>query len=186
MDQEANERNQALIRAIRTCKVISKLCMTAFLIIILWIVFAFCVMMISLVNAPLSEGVIQSALPMVILYTLYGINYSLIPLTVGKMFKDIWMHRKPFQQSACTQLRYLSGILIVYTILEFIAGVVSSQLIIPVHDVEVAIGNFVGDFAYNAGTTVDIFPLIIAGVFFALSYVFKYGVSLQRDSDETL
>ncbi len=73
-----------------------------------------------------------------------------------------------------------------YAVFEALLASVDSQFILMAGNDSIQVGNFIRDFASNSGTTLNLFPLLMSAMFFALSYVFKYGVLLQQESDETL
>ena len=84
------------------------------------------------------------------------------------------------------RLFYLAVILFLDAVLEELLAIASSQFSLAVANDALHVGDFVWDFISSAGTALNLFPLIMSAMFFALSYVFKYGVLLQEQSDETL
>lgn len=186
MDIDRTEIGSQYSRATEIFRRISVLCFIAFLIIALWSIWMCILLVISIENSSTDSDLILSALPMLSIYTLYGINFSLIPLLLGRMLRDISIEGRPFTEKNAGRLFKLAVIMVLYAILERISLELQSQFMLYIGNNEIQVGNFIYDFASHSGTSVNIFPLIIAGVFFALSYVFKYGVSLQQQSDETL
>lgn len=102
------------------------------------------------------------------------------------MLSDISQNRTPFTLINAKRLLILALILLLYAILETLLASVDSQFILSVNDNSIEVGNFVRDITSDSGTTLNLFPLLMSAMFFALSYVFKYGVLLQQESDETL
>lgn len=102
------------------------------------------------------------------------------------MLGDISEGRTPFTLQNAKRLLFLALILLLYAVLEMLLATVDSQFILSVGEHSIEVGSFIRDLASNSGTTLNLFPLLMSAMFFALSYVFKYGVLLQQESDETL
>ncbi len=84
------------------------------------------------------------------------------------------------------RLALLAIILLLCTVFEALLTTVDSHFVLSLGEHSVEVGNFVRSFSSDSGTTLNLFPLLMSAMFFALSYVFKYGVLLQQESDETL
>lgn len=84
------------------------------------------------------------------------------------------------------RLVFLAIILLLYVVFETLLSTVDSHFVLTLESSSVEVGNFVRSFSSDSGTTLNLFPLLMSAMFFALSYVFKYGVLLQQESDETL
>lgn len=80
----------------------------------------------------------------------------------------------------------MAFILLLYSFLEALLELANSQILLVSKSDAFQVGNLVSSFSSSTGTTLNLFPLLMAAMFFALSYVFKYGVLLQQESDETL
>ncbi len=126
------------------------------------------------------------AIAIPILYALYSANSCLLPLVFVKILSDISASRTPFTLRNASLLQQLALILLVYTALETLLAAIGSQFAFSAESNFIQVGGLVRDFLSNTGTTLNLFPLLMSAMFFALSYVFKYGVLLQQESDETL
>lgn len=140
----------------------------------------------SIFSANLPSDAFPIAIITPIVYFFYAANASLLPWVLGNMLSDISEDRTPFTFQNANRLRLLALILLLYTVLEWLVAVTNTQFVLLMSNGAFKIGNIVSSFSSANGTTFNLFPLVIAAVFFALSYVFKYGVLLQQESDETL
>lgn len=162
------------------------LCMGAFILVVFWAAFVFFLICYSLLSSDLSDVNTPAVFAYPLVFLLYMGSASLIPLILWRMLKEISDARTPFTLKNAKRLRVLALILLVYDILAFLMDVFASQFLLQSNGLSIFIGEAISDFASNSTATLDLFPLVIAAVFFALSYVFKYGVLLQQESDETL
>lgn len=170
----------------KICRFLSFLCITAFIIVVLWGIFVFCLICYSILTGNISNDGLATALAVPIVYLLYMANASLIPLTLWKMLHDISGARTPFTLFNVKRLFHLAVILLFYSVLEALLIAVDAQFMVFIGENEIQVGNMFYDFTAHSGTTLNLFPLLMSAMFFALSYVFKYGVLLQQESDETL
>lgn len=165
---------------------LSILCKLAFAALALWSAFGVILMCYSLAHTDFKGEILPLVYAVPFLYALYSANACLLPLTLGRMLGDISQDRTPFTLQNARRLLFLALILLLYAALEALLASVDSQFILLVDNNSIEVGNFIRDLASNSGTTLNLFPLLMAAMFFALSYVFKYGVLLQQESDETL
>lgn len=178
--------NQPLPRIAAICRLLSALCKLAFIVFIVWALFTLSIMCYSLTSSQLKEEMLPLVFAVPLIYAIYSANACLLPFILGKMLGDISEHRTPFTMKNAKRLLLLSFILLLYTALEALLTTVDSQFACIIAEQSIEVGNFISDFASNSGTTLNLFPLLMPAMFFALSYVFKYGVLLQQESDETL
>lgn len=177
---------QPLSRIASTCKFFSFLCRLVFVAMIAWSIFALGLMCLSLASSNFPDDVLPFALAVPFLYALYSANSCLLPLTLDKILADISQERTPFTIQNSNRLAFLAIVLLLYVVFETLLVTVDSQFVLSLGEYSVEVGNLVRSFSTDSGTTLNLFPLLMAAMFFALSYVFKYGVLLQQESDETL
>lgn len=177
---------QPLTKIAGMCKFLSALCKIAFLLFAIWSVFVLVLMSYSLFTTEFTDDILPLAFAVPFLYALYSANTCLLPLVLGRMLGDISEGRTPFTLQNAKRLLFLALILLLYALLEMLLVTVDSQFILSVGEHSIEVGSFIRDLASNSGTTLNLFPLLMSAMFFALSYVFKYGVLLQQESDETL
>ena len=143
-------------------------------------------MCVAIIESDFPSDAFFLALSLPIAYALYSANSCMLPLILSKILESISDDRTPFTIKNANRLLWLALIMLLYDLLGELLNIVDTQFLLQIGDSSIMVGTFVRDYSSNAGTTIDIFPLVIAAVFFALSYVFKYGVLLQQESDETL
>lgn len=183
MSSDLPSNSHILMRAIRSCKLLSILCKIAIGLICVWGIAVIALMVHSLLS---SEQLILSGFAVPTIYLLHTINFCLVPIILDKIVSDISIQGTPFTLRNAQRLFALACVFIAYTALEALLIAADTRFLFMVHNDSVRVGNFIYDFASHSGTSINLFPVIIAAVFFALSYVFKYGVLLQQESDETL
>lgn len=178
--------NKPLSRIASMCRFLSILCRIAFVAILAWSFFAFILMCCSLASTSFSGEIIPLAIAVPFLYALYSANACLLPFVLNRMLDDISKGRTPFTMQNANRLALLAIILLLCTVFEALLTTVDSHFVLSLGEHSVEVGNFVRSFSSDSGTTLNLFPLLMSAMFFALSYVFKYGVLLQQESDETL
>ena len=178
--------SQPLSRIASICRFLSILCKLAFAVFAIWSTFALILMCYSIGTTDFGSEMLPLVYAVPVLYALYSANSCLLPFVLGKMLSDISQNRTPFTLINAKRLLALALILLLYAILETLLASVDSQFILSVNDNSIEVGNFMRDITSDSGTTLNLFPLLMSAMFFALSYVFKYGVLLQQESDETL
>lgn len=114
------------------------------------------------------------------LYFSHGVVIALLLLTFIGIFSDVVVGRSPFTMIQVRRLRIIAGLLLMYAVIDF---AVTANAAIFKYDELVS--------GYVSTTGNEIIPINLAlifgaGVMFAFSFVFKYGVLLQEFSDETL
>lgn len=181
-----NIKHQPLSRIAAICKVLSILCKITFLVFALWSIFALTLMCFSIVTTDFGNDLLPLALAVPSLFALYSATSCLLPLILGRMLGDISRNRTPFTLRNANRLLLLALVLLLYAIFEALTGSLDSQFVLSAGNHSIEVGNFVRDYASKSGTSLNLFPLLMSAMFFALSYVFKYGVLLQQESDETL
>lgn len=181
-----DSREKSLSRVAATCKILLLLCKLAFAVLTLWCIAVFVLMCFSLSQMSFDGEMLPLALAVPFLFILYSLNACLIPFVFGKMLNDISENRTPFTFKNSNRLLFLAVVLLMYAVFEALLASVDSQFVLIAGNDSIEVGNFIRDFASNSGTTLNLFPLLMSAMFFALSYVFKYGVLLQQESDETL
>ena len=186
MPLRPDNSEKTLSRVATICKILSILCKLAFVVLALWSISVLILMIYSLSKTDFGDEILPLALAVPFLFALYSANSCLLPFVFGRMLGDISEDRTPFTLQNANRLLFLALVLLMYAVLEVLLATADSQFILSVGTHSIEIGNFMRDFASNSGTTLNLFPLLMSAMFFALSYVFKYGVLLQQESDETL
>lgn len=183
---QQGDNDKPITRAIAICKTLSFLCKVAFAVLVLWSLFALVLMCCSIFSTDFEGELLPLACAVPFLYALYSANACILPFILGRMLGDISENRTPFTLTNANRLLLLAVTLLLYTLLEALLASVDSQFVLSLNNSSIEIGNLVSSFSSESGTTLNLFPLLMSAMFFALSYVFKYGVLLQQESDETL
>ena len=186
MSENNSDNSVNLTKATNICRFLSRLCRIAFVIIVVWGAFGIAVMIYSIVTSNPIADVMPIAISVPFVFALYSANASMLPLVFGNMLGDISKDSTPFTLKNSRRLFYIAVILLISALLEELLAIVSSQFSLAIVSNSIEVGDFIWDFVSSAGTALNLFPLIMSAMFFALSYVFKYGVLLQEQSDETL
>ena len=178
--------SRPLPRIIAICRFLSALCKIAFAIMALWGIAVLGLICYSLATSNFDNGIPPLGLAVPVLYALYSVDACFLPILLGRILDDISKGRTPFTLQNARRLLLLALVLLLYAIIEAISTSVDSQFVLSFGSNMVEVGMPSHDLASNSGTTLNLFPLLMSAMFFALSYVFKYGVLLQQESDETL
>lgn len=178
--------SQPLPRIAATCRLLSALCKIAFAVIAMWSFAVLALICYSLATSSLDSSVFPLALAVPFLYALYSADACLLPILLGRILNDISKNRTPFTLQNANRLLLLALVLLLYAVFEALLTSVDSQFVMSLGSNSIEVGILSRDLASNSGTTLNLFPLLMSAMFFALSYVFKYGVLLQQESDETL
>lgn len=186
MTTNANHKELPLQRTAKACRILSILCRTAFIILVLWSILALSIMCYTILASDLTFDVTLLSFITPIIYALYSANSCLIPLILSRMLGDISIDGKAFTIKNSRRLMLLAFLQIVYALLEALLLETNQWFFSYVGDNSIEVGKITGEFMANAGTSLNLYPLLMFAAFFALSYVFKYGVLLQQESDETL
>lgn len=93
--------------------------------------------------------------------------------------------QKPFDEAVPANLKKLGFFSLVFGVVYPLAQMGAQAYLLYVYDFR---SIFIGDsiLSIEADFDFDLTYIIIAGVLFMLSYIFKYGAELQNQSDETL
>lgn len=175
-----------LSRVALICKTLSVLCMLAFFAVVAWTIAVLFLVCYSLFSSTLPSDAVPIAYAIPIIILLYMGTSSLLPFTLWRMLRDLSSSRTPFTFKNADRLRFLGFVMLLYTAFGALLSSVDSRFMLSIGNDSVQVGNFIYDLASDSGAYLNLFSLVIAAVFFALSYVFKYGVLLQQESDETL
>ncbi len=116
--------------------------------------------------------------------------YFLMLLTIRDVLQP-FINRTPFHETVAKDLKRLSVLVVINTILNAVATGLMDHMMQNYLDLHRL---FVGDQIFGdriitvglANTTIDLTPLLFAGALYLLSKVFLYGQELQTLSDETL
>ncbi len=99
----------------------------------------------------------------------------LVPMKAGR----------PFEEGVSSKLRQLGWMTLIGGAVIEVGGILSSFLQIRSYDLPAIFSNHLIDH-FSFDYSIDLWFLIIALVIFFLSFVFRYGEGLQKESDETL
>lgn len=186
MDTLRTNTETSITKVVFICKIFSWVCRVALFIIVAWTALGIGLMIWSISTSYYEGDILPLVVSIPFLFFLYSADTCLIPLIIGKMLDEISSARTPFVTKNSKRLFILGIVLLFYAGFDFLLKTVNAQFLISVGTDSIKVGSFLYDFASTAGTTVNLFAIIIAAVFFALSFVFEYGVLLQQESDETL
>lgn len=165
---------------------LASLCKIAFLVFVLWNILVTILLCYGIVSSDLPPDILPIAWAIPFINALCAANTCMLPLIFGNMLGEISENRTPFTMKNSKRLLAIGFILVAYSVLEEVFVFFISQFDVSMLDSVIHLGNVVRDHLPGSGTALNMFPLIMAAMFFALSYVFKYGVLLQQESDETL
>lgn len=185
MDKAPARGGGSLGRVRRVCR---------FIYIALKVLFAvFCVAWIvslgtilySLVNPSAFAEIENADLPSLILCILYGAIAAAMFVVFIRMFAGVAKSESPFTLIQVKRLRIISMLLVFYAIVDACVAISTPFLQLC------QMGSNQMGSGYASTTEWVVFPInfsafIAAVVVFAFSFVFKYGVLLQKRSDETL
>ena len=172
MDADVKETELSLDRTNKVCKFICALMKLVFALVCIWWVATIIVMTIALFDSNSINNVGYLNLPALVMYVFSRAVMAVTCVTLIKIFSDASKGCSPFTMIQVRRLRLMAAALLVYAILEFAITYCSSFAR--------------QDWAGPSVATVDLFAIIAAAVVFAFSFVFKYGILLQKLSDETL
>lgn len=180
--KEAQELERSIARMRKICKVIRVLCLVCLISFsLVWIVFVCLLMHNAVTNQTTSIGLIDIATLLV-----FGTFVCLLLVIAFRAFSDIVSGESPFTFKQVKRLRLLGAILLAYTAAEILLSAVPIAFS---SGVEVFGLPFV---IAGAGSTdsptidVNALALIMSAMCFGFSVIFKYGVLLQQQSDDTL
>ena len=180
-DEKDIETENSLIRVNRVCKWISGLMKIIFILLCIWWAVSIAVMIFTMASADSFNSANFVSVSGVILYVLHALIIAAICVTLIRIFSDAAKGLSPFTMSQVGRLRIISGMLLLYAVLEFVITLNSSVLRLGWLSAQA--GAMAEGIAILA---IDVAPIIAAAVVFAFSFVFKYGVLLQEFSDESV
>lgn len=177
---EIIETQKSLSKVSKICNLISILIKIIFVVFCAWWLVSSALLCSSLFGADTLMGVDNVNVIDIALYVADGIVVAVIFITTIKVFSDTAKGRSPFVIVQVRRLRLISLMLVLYTLLNtmFNMFTASNSTLWNYGQGVQSVGNIL--------VAVDFAPLIAAGVVFAFSFVFKYGVLLQELSDDTL
>lgn len=186
MDEQVRETLKALDDTRNACRLIEVICWVILSAAITWWLWP-----VGFYAKQLIEGganMPDSSLlffAIVLLLAFAGCIFSFIFLLI-RLFRDIVKGVPPFAFKHVRRMRLMSLSLVCYSLLELCISTLSLAIKTAIQPNEAEASLLYFGLTDGAHPTVDLFPILMAAVLFALSFVFKYGVLLQQLSDETL
>lgn len=181
LNREAEATELSLSRIRKISKVINRL--LKFLSALLLAFLVVTILLSILCSLGLLEaGLNASPLDLVIL-SAYGLVIIGLVFVVASIFSDVAKGESPFSLAQVNRFRIIAVFLLVYVVLD---AFMSTGTVAQVHVGELELGYDLVDNSGGSTLSVNIGALLGAGVFWALSLIFEYGVLLQELSDETL
>lgn len=174
LDAETEATGCLLVKTRKICRFISYAMVAVFGVLCIWWLVSIGVMICSLLNPGFSDNPVNGLT--LVNYVLCGIAMAAICVTLIRVFSDTSKGQSPFTMLHVRRLRLVAIALLAYAVLEF--GMTCSATFMKQGWMDASVG--------GASPTLNLFPLVAAAVVFAFSFVFKYGVLLQKFSDETL
>lgn len=174
--------NEALRKIKVMCRVFSAVFRVVYAIIIIWWAVALFSLVCSLLSPDLFESSETTCVLAVAIFFLLGIDLFAFFAVLSNMFSGLANGDIPFSNKQVESLRVLALLLAIYFGLE----TVSSSISVLLHQSGFHTGFFTTGAEVNSFVTIDPAPLLIAAVFFALSFVFEYGVLLQGEANDTV
>lgn len=174
IDKNVQETERLLAKASKACKIINIIMKVVVVFLCLWWLVSIGVMVGSLAIPGFSDNPVT--IVTLLGYVLCGIAMVAICVTLIKIFSDSSKGLSPFTMLQARRLKTLAVELLIYAALEFgltCAASMSQQ-------------GWMNGSTSGVSPTLNLFPFVAAAVIFAFSFVFKYGVLLQKLSDETL
>ncbi|MEG0417659.1 hypothetical protein [Gordonibacter sp.] len=179
-DYDEIETEKSLLNLNKICRFLSFLMKVFFALFCVGWLLAFSLNVASLVNPDLFGAKETAGVLGPILCFAYGVIVVPMFLALIGMFTDVAKGNSPFTLAQTKRLRVISGMLVLYFLVDFAIAFNSAMLQLD------ALNS--GYFSTNSSAilTLNFAPLIVAAVVFAFSFVFKYGVLLQEFSDDTV
>ena len=171
-DVETTER--LLVKTRKICRLIGLAMIVVFVFLCIWWLASSGVMVCSLFDPGFSDNPVNGFT--LVNYVLCGIAMAAICITLIKIFSDTSKGHSPFTMLQVKRLRLIAISLLAYGVLEFVMTCSAAFMN----------QGWAGSSAGSVSPTLNFFPLVAAAVVFAVSFVFKYGILLQKLSDETL
>lgn len=174
------EVDMVLVKLKKACRYIGLVMKTVFVIFcVYWLV-----VIAGMAYALLYPGAMDiesgSNAFLVVLYIAHGCVIAAMLAIFIVIVTDTEKGKPPFTLLQVRRLRLIALLLIVYAVLDF--AVTSNMASVSIAQVSSGYA-LTND---NVIVPINLAPIFAAGVVFAFSFVFKYGVLLQEFSDETL
>jgi hypothetical protein len=180
VDDDDRVTQESLVAANQVCRSINGFLKILFAVFCTCWLFATALLALSWIRPDnFGEGG-GSSLVGIVLFLADGVVIAAMFVIFIRAFTDVAAGKTPFAMIQVKRLRVIALLLIFYAILDFAITANSSLLNIN--------GLDSGFFSTNDNAIIPLNfgPLIAAGVLLAFSYVFKYGVLLQKFSDDSL
>lgn len=178
-DEEARDTRDSLNKTKRICRAL-KLITIVSLVLLVVFEFASVGFMVVAVLGNFGELDGNIGLLQISLSLSFGLVVAAILVILLRIFSDVAQGDSPFTMAQVKRLRIISLLLVCYGALDNI--ITNASALIQYN------GFNSGYMSTNENAVFAVYlaPLIVAAAVFAFSYVFKYGVLLQKLSDETL
>ncbi|MBC5584283.1 hypothetical protein H8S61_08745 [Eggerthella sp. NSJ-70] len=173
LDADAEETGRLLVKTQKICRLIRFAMIVVFVFLCVWWFVSSCVMAYTLLNPELFDNPVTGL--SLAIYAVSGVAMAIVCVTLIKIFQEASKGRSPFTMLQVGRLRLVAAALLGYALLEFVMTCTAS----------LTQQGWMGS-SLNGAPTLNLFPIVAAGVVFAFSFVFKYGVLLQEFSDDTL
>lgn len=179
---EYEEIESALNRIKRISKIVQILLKVALICFTLFLAFLLAAIMFSLLlPASLPEDITVNVSSLLFLVVFGAVTWLLIKIILD-IFGDVVNGKSPFTMQQVKRFRLVAALFLVSAIIE----AVTSIGVMPIISAGSMGINYVTSPSLASSMTINAGNLFCAMIFWALSLVFKYGVPLQRFSDETL
>ena len=172
---------EALSRTRKVCKIIDAIFKVILIALAFWGVASFSVHVISLFSPSFQSDTGATVLSLLVFTLSWAILLTFIA-TLSRTFSDDAKGISPFSIKQVRRFRILTLLSALYFFLEIIASFFSVQLQL----LNIETGFFTTQTNSISYMTINFVPLLVAGVFLALSYVLKYGILLQESHDGTV
>lgn len=131
------------------------------------------------------EGTIKLHLLFAVLLAGVSLMLTIFAVRIIRKILRPMKEGNPFAEDVCLNLKKLGWFVLIGGGVYSVMKAVSESVLLSAYDVVELIMNekFTG---YTVTTQLDMTFLVVAGIIFLLSYIFHYGLELQKLSDETL
>lgn len=135
-------------------------------------------------SIPIS-GTLKSAVSVILLLAVMGCGVIAYGLQLLRNIIAPMKEGNPFSNAVSCNLRRLGWLIVIGSVVYSVISAISLHFISGLYDLtslfkEGSVEGIMVNYRYNAAF------LIVAALLFLLSYIFRYGEELQRQSDETL
>ena len=182
MDAETENTKASLDQVNKVCRRLRLAIKVIFVVICVFWAIAAGSMIWTLVNDGVFGAGTDTNIVSLLLHIARGVVVVVLYLILAHIFDDTVDGESPFTMKQVDRLKAAALALVVYAVLGIVLGYFSALM---------QMNGFSSGYIPSAGSdnvimSVDFSPFIAAAAVFAFSYVFKYGVLLQKFSDETL